>query len=62
MVDALAYVLRVLGESGRARYRSLLQHVVDRPEGNSKLARYAKNAIEKLANEQVEQFPFSDSR
>jgi hypothetical protein len=56
--DGLAWTAKCIGVSGNPRYKSFLQKVANESK-NKKLQKYAKGALVKLLNADVEQFTIS---
>lgn len=54
--DAIAWLAKTLAKSGNARYRSVLQELVDDPKISSKISKHARSSLKLLPAEEVEQF------
>ncbi|NMM41215.1 hypothetical protein [Pseudoalteromonas arctica] len=55
-IDAVAWLIKVIGKQGNNRYYSLLNTLNDKNEYDSKIVRYAKSNLEQLEPSSVNQF------
>ncbi|MDQ9091344.1 hypothetical protein RC083_07050 [Pseudoalteromonas haloplanktis] len=59
-IDAVAWLIKVIGKQGNNRYYSLLNTLNNKNEYDSKIVRYAKSNLEQLEPSSVNQFSYVD--